>query len=216
MTEKAARALAKLGSPSEIQDFICALRPNFESDGDTCRSVNEALLHNEAHCIEAAFIAAAAFWMQGQPPLLLDFQAKGDFDHVVALFQEDRCWGAISKSNHVWLRYRNPVYRSLRELAMSYFHEYAGMRKKHILKSLYTYSRPFDLRRFDPALWISQKEPCWDIAATLDSSRHFSLVTLTQAKRLRASDAIELRANLLLDQDPPSKTRKNKGKTTSV
>ena len=212
LNENAAKILAQLSTPEEIQDFICALKPNFEADGDTCRSVNEALSHGEVHCIEGAFIAACAFWLAGQKPLLLDFQARGDFDHVVAVFRTGNCWGAISKSNHVWLRYRNPVYRSLRELAMSYFHEYAGVRKKDALKSLYTYSRPFDLRRFEPSLWVSQKEPCWDIAAALDSSRHFSLVTLTQAKRLRKSDPIELRAHLLLDQAPPSKIRKNKGK----
>ncbi len=85
-------------------------------------SVAEALRQNRAHCIEGAFVAACALWLNGEPPLLMDFQARGDDDHVVALFRHDKCWGAISKSNHVWLRWRDRDLPLLRELAMSYFH----------------------------------------------------------------------------------------------
>jgi hypothetical protein len=209
-----ARTLAKLKTPNEIQDFVSALPPNFEPEGDTCLSITEALRQKRAHCIEGAFIAACALWLQGKPPLLMDLQARGDYDHVVTLFRRDGCWGAISKSNHLWLRWRDPVYRTLRELAMSYFHEYAGVRKRQKLQTLWAYSVPFDLRRFDPKVWATGKEPCWDVAQALDETRHFRLVMLSQAKRLRASDPIETRANELTEHLEPRKIRKNKGKRT--
>src|ERR1700733_3030649 len=138
-----ARRLVRLETPARIQSFINRLPANFEPNGDTCLSAAEALRQRRAHCIEAAFIAACALWMNGFPPLLLDFQARGDNDHVVAVFRQFGCWGAISKSNHLWLRWRNPVYRSLRELAMSYFNEYVAKGRRN----LRTYSVPFDLRR---------------------------------------------------------------------
>lgn len=183
--------------------------PNFEPGGDTCLSAGEALRQRRAHCIEAAFVAACALWMNGEPPLLLDFQARGDDDHVVALYRRHGCWGAISKSNHVWLRWRDPVYRSVRELAMSYFHEYTGKGRRSML----TYSVPFDLRRFDPKLWIGGKTNCWGIAGALDGTRHYRLVTKAQIKSLRAPDPIEQRADKLHDFRRPRNMRKNKGKT---
>src|SRR5438105_12776125 len=117
LTAKEGAALRALKSPEQIQEFVIGLHANFEFEGDTRRSVRGVLQHRQAHCIEAAFTAACALWLQGRPPLLMDLTAKGDSDHVIALFKQDGCWGAISKSNHVWLRWRDPVYRSLRELA---------------------------------------------------------------------------------------------------
>ena len=144
----------------------------------------------------------------GYPPLLMDFQAKRDDDHVVAIFRRKGCWGAISKSNHLWLRWRDPVYRSLRELAMSYFRDYAGNNRRN----LWAYSVPFDLRRFDSRLWISGKESCWDVASALDISRHFPLITHKQAKNLRPCDQIETEANELTEHKKPRNMRKNKAK----
>jgi hypothetical protein len=203
-----ARRLARLKTPALIQDFIDAMPPNFEPDGDTCLSASEALRQRRAHCIEAAFIASAALWMNGAPPLLMDFQARGDDDHVVALFRQNGAWGAISKSNHVWLRWRDPVYRSLRELAMSYFHEYVGKGRRSML----AYSAPFDLRRFGPKAWIGTKEDCWEVANALDESRHYRLVSAAQVRSLRAPDSIECRADRLLDHPRPRNMRKNKRK----
>lgn len=193
--------LARLNTPERIQDFINKIPINFEPGGDTCLSVTEALKQRRAHCIEAAFIAACAFWLNGKPPLLMDFQARGDSDHVVALFRHGKHWGAISKSNHVWLRWRDPIYRNLRELAMSYYHEYVTDRSK----TLWTYSVPFDLRRFDPSMWVTNKDHCWDIAEALDETRHYKLVTLSQIKRIRDRDDIEVRAGYLHDYKPPRK-----------
>jgi len=196
-----AARLARLTTPERVQDFIDAIPVNFEVGGDTCLSVAEALRQRRAHCIESAFIAACAFWINGRPPLLMDLQAKDDTDHVVAVFRHGKCWGAISKSNHVWLRWRDPIYRSLRELAMSYFHEYAtGPRK-----TLATYSIAFDLRRLKPEQWISNKEQCWDVANILDATRHYKLITHAQRKRLRPRDKMEMKANDILVKKAPNR-----------
>jgi hypothetical protein len=199
LTRSQARALARLGTPERIQDFVTALPTNFEPDGDTCWSVAEVLKRGRAHCIEGALVAACALWLGGDPPLLMDLRADGDDDHVVALFRRGRSWGAISKSNHVWLRWRDPVYRSLRELAMSYFHEYVFVASK----TLRTYSRPFDLRRLDPRLWVANANGCWEVDGALDRVRHYALVTPAQAKRLRRRDAMEVRAGRMIEHAAP-------------
>jgi hypothetical protein len=189
-------ALARLKTPEKIQDYISNLQINKELQGDTCLSVRDVLRHGHAHCIEGAFVAAAALWINGEPPLLMDMKAKGDDDHVITLFRHRGLWGAISKSNHVWLRWRDPVYRSLRELAMSYLHEYTAKSNRISLRA---YSRAFDLRRQDPALWVTNKESCWDVAWYLDQSRHYPLVTSEQARRLRPHDIIEIIAGKLVE-----------------
>ncbi|CAN5693860.1 hypothetical protein BH11PSE3_BH11PSE3_51420 [soil metagenome] len=203
LTAEEARLLRTLRTPERIQQFVVGLPANFEEKGDTLRSVRGVLRHRKAHCIEAAFVAACALWLQGRPPLLMDLTAKGDSDHVVTLFQKDGCWGAISKSNHVWLRWRDPVYRSLRELAMSYFHEYTDKQRK----TLRNYSVAFDLRRFAPSLWITNEEDCWDVGAALDDVRHYPLITAAQARRLMPRDATELRANDMVQYDSRDRKR---------
>ena len=197
LTAAEGRVLRALRTPERIQQFIVELPANFEEDGDTLYSVRRVLRHRKAHCIEAAFTAACALWLQGEPPLVMDFFAKGDADHVVALFKRDGCWGAISKSNHVWLRWRDPVYRSLRELAMSYFHEYTNKHRK----SLRTYSVPVDLRRFAGEMWVTNAEDCWEVGAALCDVRHYNLLTPAQARRLVPRDATELRADNLVQYE---------------
>ncbi len=196
LTSSEMAILVRLRTPEKIQDYISSLKSNKELAGDTCLSVREVLRQDHAHCIEAAFVAAAALWINGQPPLLMDMKAKGDCDHVVTLFRHRGFWGAISKSNHVWLRWRDPVYRNLRELAMSYLHEYVSDANRISLRS---YSVPFDLRRQDPALWVTNSESCWDVAWDLDQSRHYPLITPAQARRMRPHDSMEVLAGKLLE-----------------
>ncbi len=196
-----AATLAKLSTPERVQDFISGLKTNFERDGATCLSVAGVLRTGHAHCIEAAYVAACALWVNGDAPLLMDFQAQGDDDHVVALFKRNGCWGAISKSNHVWLRWRDPIYRSLRELAMSYFHEYV----LHDRKTLRRYSRAIDLRRFKAREWISNDDNCWHVGAAIDDARHYALLTQAQARKLRRRDGMELRAGNLVETAAPNK-----------
>jgi hypothetical protein len=192
--------LKRLSTPQRIQDFLNKMSPNFEIAGQTCLSVREVLRQRRAHCIEGAMLAACALWVHGEPPLLLDLRAERDYDHVVALFRRNGCWGAISKTNPALLRWRDPVYRSLRELAMSYLHEYANKRSQKTLRS---YAGPFDLRRFDPGIWITNGENCWDVGATLDDLRHRRLLTKKQARGLRLRDTVERKAGALTEHRQP-------------
>ncbi len=189
LTRREIAVFRRLSNPEKIQTYVTRLGCNFERNGDTCFSVRTTMATREAHCIEAAFVAACALRLHGQPALLMDFQAEGDDDHVVALFRRGGYWGAISKSNSVWLRWRDPVYRTLRELAMSYFHEYA--KGKH--KTLRTYSRPFDVSRVPASKWITNPKGCWEVAGAIDDTRHYRLLTRRQARQLRFRDPMEQR-----------------------
>jgi len=183
-----AKLLAGLTTPRKIQDFLAALPQNFEPEGDTARSVSAALAANRAHCIEGAMIAAFALWLQGHPPLLIDLSAHQDMDHVIAPFKVGRYWGAISKTNYICLRWRDPIYRSVRELVMSYFHEYA----KGPRKTLRSYSKPFDLSRLPAEKWVNNREQCWEVADLITAARHYPVVTPAQAKALRPRDPVEV------------------------
>src|SRR6267142_4387208 len=147
--------LARLASPQRIQAFLNAIPINHELEGETVHSVRSVLRNRRAHCIEGAFVAACALWIHGDPPLILHMDCDiSDYPHVIAVFRRNRCWGAISKTNGVGLRYRDPVYRTLRELAMSYFHEYFNKRYQKTLRS---YSAIVDLRKVDAALWVTNE-----------------------------------------------------------
>jgi hypothetical protein len=200
LTSAEFRTLERLRTPARIQDFLHALPINFELGGDTCLSVREVLRQRHAHCIEGAMLAACALWIQGEPPLLLDLQAERDYDHVVALFRRNGCWGAISKTNVPLLRWRDPVYRSLRELAMSYLHEYANRRHQKTLRS---YAGPFDLRRIDPSVWVLEGGGGWQVAQELAELRHVALLTRSQARELRLRDAVERKTSDILQYRLP-------------
>jgi len=191
LTREELAIFSKLNSPEKIQTFVSAIPHNFEPDGDSCMSVREVLATHRAHCIEGAMVAALAFWIHGERPLLMDLVAgKGDFDHVVTLFKRDGCWGAISKGNHAYTRYRDPVYRTLRELAMSYFNEYYDTNG---VKTLREYSLPFDIRKYKPEVWITGTG-AWAIAEDIGSVRHFALLRPHQAHSLRDIEDVEKRA----------------------
>ena len=127
-------------------------------------------------------------------------RAVNDFDHVVALYRRQGHWGAISKTNGVFLRSRDPVYRDLRELAMSYFHEYAN-RRNH--KTLREFSLPYDLRRMDPKVWVSGEQGAWEVAAALDEIRHFKLVAGRHLRLVSRRDPFERRASALSQYRTP-------------
>src|SRR4051812_1191460 len=186
--------LRRLDTPQKIQAYLLALKQNFEHDGESCRPVREVIRTGRAHCIEGAMLAAAALWAHGEPPLLLDMRAEHDFDHVVAIFKRHGRWGAISKTNGIGLRWRDPVYRSLRELAMSYFHEYYN---GHAHKTLREYSVPYDLRRMDASIWVSGTKNCWVVGEKLDEIRHFKLVNGRHLKAVTRRDPFERRIGVL-------------------
>jgi len=185
------RTLARLRTPEKIQAFLDDIPQNFELGGVTCLSVREVLRQNRALCIEGAMLAACALWINGDPPYIMDLKAERDFDHVVAIYKRRGCWGAIAKTNGVFMRWRDPVYRSLRELAMSYFHEYANRRHQ---KSLRSYSVAFDLRRLDPATWVTNPRQCWDLGWALEAARHYRMITRRQVPLLRLRDQVEREA----------------------
>ncbi|HSS46792.1 MAG TPA: hypothetical protein VLL03_05195 [Burkholderiales bacterium] len=192
--------LKRLRTPHKIQEYLNGIKANFEPHGDTVLSVREVLKQRRAHCIEGALLAACALWIQGEPPLLLDLKAVHDYDHVVALFRRGGCWGAISKTNHPQLRHRDAVYRSLRELAISYFHEYTNKKGRQTLRQ---YSRAFDLRKVDPKLWVTNGDDCWEVADILDEIHHYPLITAKQTRLLHRRDAIERKAGKLLQYPAP-------------
>jgi len=136
-------------------------------------------------CMDGAIFAAAALRMQGHRPLLVDLEAVFDVDHVVAVFRENGHWGAVAKSNFTGCRYREPVYRSLRELAMSYFNIYFNLRRERTLRR---YSRPVNLARFDRLHWMTTEKPIWFIAEHLCEIPHVSLLTSAMEKNLTRVD----------------------------
>lgn len=189
----------KLNSPGKVQDFLDGFRINFEPKGETCRSPLRALRSGEAHCAEGAMLAAAIFWSHGEQPLLLDLKVakgKGDMDHVVALFKEGGRWGAVSKTNHPVLRYRDPIYKTIRELALSYFNEYFMV--KNGLKTLRSYSAPYNLLR-EGGGWLVAEDDLWDTMVRLDESRHFDVMEKSAVRRLRLADPLEMRAGGLTE-----------------
>ncbi len=201
--------LGKLSTPQKIQDFLDSFPVNFSAIGEPIQSPWRVLQNKKAHCIEAAIFAAASLAYHGRQPLLLDLQASDeDEDHVVALFKEDNLWGAISKTNHPQLRWRDPVYKSVRELAMSYFHEYflwdtthngkKVLASKKGVKTLCAYSKPFDLGRYKPECWWAAHDLDW-LAEELDSSRHFPLLPKVAIKNVRPADEIEIASAALCE-----------------
>lgn len=195
---KELKILKSLDTPRKIQDFLDKLDINFEKNGETYLSPREVLRRKTAHCSEGAIFAAAALWYHGEKPLLMDLKTSSDdTDHVVALFKQNGHWGAISKTNHAVLRYREPVYKTLRELALSYFHEYF---KDNGKKTLRSYSAPFDLSKIKDRSWLTTADNLFQIIYDLDDSRHFPLLNNKQIKNLRRADPIEIKAGKLVEQ----------------
>jgi hypothetical protein len=200
LTAREFATLTRLRTPARTQAFLNAMPVNHEIGGETILSVREVLKQRRAHCIEGALVAACALWVHGEPPLVLHMDCDiSDYPHVIAVFRRGRCWGAISKTNGVGLRYRDPVYRSLRELVMSYFHEYSNKRNRKTLRS---YSVPFDLRRIDPQEWITSRE-CWPVHDRLLALRHYALISPLQEKRLAPRDAFERRVTRIVQYPKP-------------
>ncbi len=167
-----------LDSPVRIQDFLDSIPYN-----TTKRTLSPLLVLKErmAHCMDGGMLAAAALRRLGYPPLIVDLTAENDDDHIIAVFREGNCWGAIAKSNTTVLRFREPVYRTLRELAMSYFDMYYNLNGQ---KSLRSYSRTIDLSLFDDREWETTDDDLEFIGDYTYTVRHYPLITPAQAKRL--------------------------------
>jgi len=189
--------LKKLSTPIKIQNFLDAMPVNWEKRGETYMSVRRILREKKMHCLEGAFLAATALWLRGEKPLVMDLKTNGsDDDHVVALYKKNNHWGAISKTNHATLRFRDPIYKTLRELAVSYFHEYFDNRTGK--KVLMSYSQPFNLKRFG-SKWITAEEDLFQIMEAIDDSPHLMIFPKKNAKFIRRADKMEKKAGRLIE-----------------
>ena len=192
--------LKKLNSPIKIQNFLDALPFNHEKGGETHRSVRRVLRDKTAHCIEGALLAACALEVQGEDPLLLDLVAhEPDDDHVVALYIKNGHWGAISKTNHATIRFRDPVYKTVRELALSYFHEW--FMNSNGKKTLKSYSAPLKLKKAK-GNWVTAEEDIWWLDSELNRQKHFNLVPQGNRTYIRDADPMELKAGRLVEWEP--------------
>jgi hypothetical protein len=176
------RTLRALNTPVRIQKFIDALDYQY---ADTAMSPARVLRERKGHCMEGALLAAAALRINGHPPLLMDLESVRDDDHVVALYRERGLWGGIAKSNFAGLRFRAPVYRTLRELALSYFENYFNLRRERTLRS---YSVPVNLKRLDNQHWMTSEEDVWCVPELLIAARHFPIIPDKVARTLPRID----------------------------
>jgi hypothetical protein len=185
------RRLCALSSPEKIQAFLDAMPYHL---ADTAWSPRRVLRERTAHCFEGAVFAAAALRVNGYPPLVWDLEADNDTDHVIAIYRQAGHWGAIAKSNYAGCRGRQPIYRNLRELALSYFEAYFSMRRRF---SLRRFSRPVNLGRFDDLEWMATEKPVWFIAEHLVDIPHYRLLRPGMARRLARTDPRSFQAGLV-------------------
>lgn len=192
LTAAQRRAVARLTTPYYIQAFLDELP--YSAD-PFYRCPLRVLRDRVAHCFDGAMFAAAVLRRLGYPPLVLDIVPnERDDDHILALYKRDGCWGAVAKSNFVGLRFREPVYRTLRELVMSYFEVYYNVDRE---KTLRAYTMPLNLMTFDKFGWMTDDEPLDRIAERLDELRRVPVVTASMAARLSPLDERSYQAGLL-------------------
>ncbi len=187
------RSLRALRSPVGIQRVLDRMPYHLAK---TAWSPRRVLREGTAHCLEGAVFAAAALRVLGFPPLLLDLEAVQDTDHVIAVYRMQGHWGAIAKSNFSGLRFRAPVYRTLREMVMSYFEDYINLRGDRTLRA---YSRPVNLARFDGSHpgWMTSEDELWWIPEHLVHIRHTHLLVPGMEQSLSRADRRALEAGLV-------------------
>lgn len=192
LTQQEEKFFRSLSTPQKIQDFLDSIPFNFEENGETCFSPKMVLRERKANCIEGGMLAAYALSLQGERPYILNLKVESpDDDHVVALFKQNGLWGAISKTNHAVLRYRDPVYRTVRELAMSYFHEYFLAESGK--KTMVGFSRPISMNRFG-VNWVTREDGLWDIAEYMYDAPVQEVVPKKEREKLRAASKLEREA----------------------
>jgi hypothetical protein len=184
------RTLRSLNSPVKIQKFIDGLAYQY---ADTAGSPRRVLRERRGHCLEGALLAAAALRVNGRPPLVMDLESVRDDDHVVALYRERGLWGGIAKSNYAGLRFRAPVYRTLREMALSYFEHYYNLRGERTLRA---YSVAVDLSRLDARHWMTDEEEVWSVPELLIAARHYPIVPDKVARALPRMDRRSFEAGM--------------------
>ncbi len=196
------KLLKSLSTPIKIQDFLDTLAINWEKNGDTNMSPRLVLREKKAHCVEAALLAGVALWLQGETPLIIELKTPGDIGHAVTLYKRNGYWGAISKTNHLALRFRDPVYKTIRELVMSYFHEcFNDKTGKKVLRG---WSGPFNIKRWGTR-WITTEEDLYYIAEEIFDTPMKRLFPKENEKYIRKADAMEMKLGTEIewsDNDP--------------
>jgi hypothetical protein len=193
---KEKKLFKKLATPALVQDFLNGLKFNFEEKGETLQSPFFVLKTRKAHCLEGALLGAYILSLHGFKPYLLHLRAtKEDYDHVIAPFKLGGRWGALSKTNHAVLRYREPIYKNIRELALSYFHEYFLDNGQ---KTLRQYSALLDLNIFEKG-WESLEGDLWGIDEELDRIKHYDIIPRGTLGKLRRADKIEIKAGKIVE-----------------
>lgn len=190
-TKEEIEFLNTMKDPDKIQGFLDSIEYNPDYE---CRSPRWVIRKRSAHCFEGALFAAAALQHIGYQPLLVDLKAFNDDDHVIAVFKEYGHWGAVAKSNFTSLRYREPVYRSLRELAMSYFDFYFNTAGD---KSLRSYSLPLNLSSYNSRQWATTDEDLEYIGDNLEKIRHFPVINIEMIRNLKKASDTMLKAGML-------------------
>jgi hypothetical protein len=181
-SSKKCKILSKLNSPKKIQDFVDKLKYNLEEDGETFFSPRKVLRENKANCIEGAVFAAAALRFHGFPPLIVDLISIRDDDHIIAVFKINGHWGSIAKSKYSGLSFREPIHKTIRELALSYFEGYFNFEGE---KTLRGYSKPINLSRFDNINWMTTEKDLFCIENYLNEIKHKKLLTNKMIRNLR-------------------------------
>ena len=182
LTPAEMRFLRSLKTPAGIQKFLDEVPYHLAG---TSWSPRRVIRERTAHCLEGAIFGAAALRALGFPPLVFDLEAENDTDHVVAIYQVRGHWGAIAKSNYTGCRWRDPVFRTLRELAMSYFDVYFNLRGERTLRN---FSQPVNLARFDRLNWMTSEKSVWFIAEHLCHIAHTPLLKPWMVKNLQRLD----------------------------
>jgi hypothetical protein len=190
-TDEEIELLKTFTDPWSIQIFLDSIDYN---PGYECRSPRWVMRKRSAHCFEGALFAAATLDFIGYKPMIVDMKAFNDDDHVIAVFREEGYWGAVAKSNFTSLRFREPVYRSLRELIMSYFDFFFNIYGE---KSLRSYSLPFNLTTFNKRNWATTDEDLEYVGDKIESLYHFPVVTEKMIGKLSIASDSMLKAGLL-------------------
>jgi len=183
--------LARMDTPFKVQGWLNSIA--YDPAPGTA-SPRRVMRERKANCFEGALFAAAAFRFHGRPPLVVDMRSWNDDDHVLAVFRQNGAWGCVAKSNYTVLRFREPVYRSIRELMMSFFDVYFNPIGQ---KTLRAYSVPYDVSRFDGMSWMTTEEDISDVGDALDKARHYKVLTPAQIRSLQITEPTLVKAGLL-------------------
>ncbi len=190
--KKELKVFLQLTSPIKIQNFLDSLP---YSDETRYRCPRSVLQDHKAHCYDGAVLAAAALQMIGYPPLLVEMLPNDrDDDHILAVFRQGKSWGAVAKSNFVGLRYREPVYQSLRELVMSYFESYFNIAGE---RTLLGYTAPLNINRFNKLDWLIHDSVMDVIGDALNGIRKYRIMTPAMTRKLTCVDERSYKAGLL-------------------